>query len=223
MMIRIILKAIINHVIRPVVLFYLSSERNYRHGDIHLIIKPGVFHPGLFFSTKLLLKYLKNIGLDNRTLLELGAGSGLISIYAAKQKALVTATDISQTAVETIKQNAEQNNVFINVFKSDLFKALPRQSFEIIVINPPYYPGTPIDNKDFAWYCGKNYEYFDNLFLGLNDYIHSDSKVLMILSDQADIKRITEIAGKRNFLFHEVFRKTILCEQNFIFEIRRNK
>ncbi|MEZ4765877.1 MAG: hypothetical protein R3C26_22645 [Calditrichia bacterium] len=36
---------------------YTASERGYRYGDIRIRVKPGVFHPGFFFSTKVLLKY----------------------------------------------------------------------------------------------------------------------------------------------------------------------
>jgi len=218
-MIRTIFKAIIFYVIRPVVILYLSSERNYRYGNIQVTIKPGVFHPGFFFSTKLLINYLKDIPLQNHAFLELGSGSGLISIYAAKQKAIVTAADISQTAVETSRQNAERNQVSIKTITSDLFNNIPQQVFDTIVINPPYYPQQPFDEKDYAWFCGKNFEYFERLFLKLGDYVDQHSTVIMILSEDCQIERIRQISFKNDWEMEVVHQKRILWEMNFIFRI----
>lgn len=219
-MIRTLFKAIIYYVIRPVVILYLSSERNYRYNDLHVTIKPGVFHPGFFFSTKLLINYLKDISLRNRTFLELGSGSGLISIYAAKQKAIVTAADISPTAVETSGRNAERNQVFIKTITSDLFDEIPPQVFDMIVINPPYYPRQPVYEKDYAWFCGKDFEYFERLFRKLGDYADQHSNVIMILSEDCQIERIRQIALKNNWEMEVVFQKRVLWETNFIFKIK---
>ena len=84
-------------------------------------VHPGVFPPHLTFSTKILLDFIKDIELKNKTFLELGCGSGIISLYAAKKNAIVTATDINETALEYLKKNAHKNNLFVTVQYSDLF------------------------------------------------------------------------------------------------------
>ncbi|WP_163111277.1 methyltransferase, partial [Acinetobacter baumannii] len=68
--------------------------------DITIKIHPDVFPPQLTFSTKILLDFVNEMNLDNKTFLELGCGSGIISLLAAKKKALVTASDINQTALD---------------------------------------------------------------------------------------------------------------------------
>src|SRR5690242_8574732 len=97
---RTAVKYIVGKTWRPVVVKYLSKTRIHRHGDIGLEVPPTVFHPGFFFSTRLLLQRIKKLALKDQRFLELGAGSGLISIYAAKNKAIATATDINPDAVE---------------------------------------------------------------------------------------------------------------------------
>lgn len=75
------------------------------------------------------------------TILDIGAGSGCISIALAKAfpDSKIYAVDISDQALQLIKENIKHNqtpNVFI--LKSDLFAQLPKIQFDLIVSNPPY-------------------------------------------------------------------------------------
>src|SRR4029079_10565830 len=107
------LKHIVAHTYKPLLVKYLSKTRVYRYKDIRLSIAPGVFHPGFFFSTQLLLQYISKLPLQGKRFLELGCGSGLISIAAAKMGAMVTATDINPLATEYLKENSRRNNVVL--------------------------------------------------------------------------------------------------------------
>src|SRR3954453_9204859 len=105
------IKHLAERTYRPLLVKYLSKTKRYGYNGIKLTIPPEVFHPGFFFSTKLLLSYIDQFFLKQKSFLELGAGSGLISIFAAKKSAVVTATDINPVAVECVKKNADDNNV----------------------------------------------------------------------------------------------------------------
>src|SRR4029078_3746499 len=95
-----LVKYIVSTTYRPLLVKYLSKTRIYSCKGITLEIPPQVFHPGFFFSTRFLLRYIEKDRFRHRTVLELGAGSGLLSIYAARKGAMVTATDINPVAVE---------------------------------------------------------------------------------------------------------------------------
>ena len=214
------IKYFVGATYKPLVAKYLSRTKNYQYNGIKLVIPPEVFHPGFFFSTKLLLKYFDKFLLKEKTFLELGAGSGLIAISAAKKGADVTATDINPVAVKFLKRNCEANNVDIHIILSDLFQNIPLQHFDFIAINPPYYKKQPNTYQDYSWYCGENGEYFHILFDSLAAYMHSDSVVLMILCDGCDIEMIKTIADKNGFHLHLVYGKQNLLEKNFIFQIK---
>ena len=64
---------------------YYSKPRSFSYQDIDITISPGVFPPQYTFSTKILLKFLETLNLQGKTFLELGCGSGIISLYAAKK------------------------------------------------------------------------------------------------------------------------------------------
>ena len=196
-MLRRLIRKFIFFLIKPLILLYLNSERRYRYKNIDLIIKPGVFHPGLFFSTKLLLNYVKNFDLQGKKILELGAGSGLISIYLSRKGSKVLASDVSDNAIKNINENSIRNNTKIGIIKSDLFSNIDQQFFDFIIINPPYFDKNPIKESQYAWYCGADHEYFKMLFSQLRNYINNISKVIMILSEVSKVNSILEIAKKR--------------------------
>lgn len=214
-------KYIMNTTYKPLLVRYLSKTRTYSYKGIHLEVPPGVFHPGFFFSTKLLLHYISKEHLDGKTFLELGAGSGLLSIYAAKKDAVVVASDISPASVKCIEANAEENNVEITIIQSDVFKNVPQQGFDFILVNPPYYKRNPSSFSDYGWYCGENGEYFQKLFKDLHNYLNQNSKVLMVLCDGCDLAMIRDIALENSFKMRCAQKKHMIVETNFIFRIER--
>ncbi len=214
-------KYITSKTVQPAVKKYLSKTRTYQFKNISLLIPPGVFHPGLFFSTKILLNYILQFDLSGKKFLELGAGSGLISFAAAQKNAIVTATDINELAIEYLNLNSKRNNSTINIIQSDLFENIPQQAFDIIVINPPYFKKDPQTKADYAWYCGENGEYFYKLFGSLKNYIRTSTSVLMILSESCDIAMIRSISGKNDFSLKLVQVKKNILERNFVFSIEK--
>ena len=186
-----------------------------------LKIHPQVFHPGFFFSTKLLLQNLAGLSLDDKKLLELGAGSGLISINAAKAGARVTATDINPVAIDYLQQNMQLNGVDCKLIFSDLFTMIPPQCFDIIAINPPYYFETPANFAQHAWYCGKNGEYFHGLFKNLSNYIDQKTVILMVLCEGSNRAAIQSIGKEYGFGFECVQTARNLIERNYIYQIHK--
>lgn len=77
---------------------------------------------------------------QNMEVLDLCTGSGAIAISIAHycQNSTVTATDVSQEALDVARKNANSNNVNIEFIESDLFDELAERSFDIILSNPPY-------------------------------------------------------------------------------------
>lgn len=203
----------------PLVKYYLSKERNLIINNIHIKIPTGVFHPTLFKSTKFLLNYIYHEKVSGLHVLELGAGTGLLSIALAKQGAIVTASDISINACDAVVENAKANQIMVTVIKSDLFDLIDEIEFDIIFINPPYYPKTPKNESEYAWYCGEDHDYFQRLFLRLAHFIGQNGHAIMVLSEDCNIERIREIAIKHRLFWHRIAKKKIGFEWNYLFKI----
>jgi release factor glutamine methyltransferase len=219
---RTVLKNIVSRTYKPWLVKYLSKTRVYSYGNIRLEIPPDVFHPGFFFSTQLLRQYIDRFPLKEKKLLELGAGSGLISTYAAKKGAHVVASDINPVAVKYLTKNSIENKVTLNIILSDLFDDIPVQTFDIITINPPYYKKKPETWIDHAWYCGEKGEYFFKLFRQLPGFMHKDSEVIMTLCEECDIKMIEDAATVNHFRLRCIQTRQNLLEKNFIYKIEIN-
>lgn len=209
-------------ILRMLAFWYLSKPRVVRFKKISIRVLPGVFHPGLFFSTKALLKYIIEtpVSLKGRRVLELGAGSGLLSFYSASQDAVVTASDISKLAIANLRENAGLNKLPISIVESDLFQQLDPNAFDIIFINPPYYPNDPANENEMAWYCGSDFSYFKKLFEQLETKRNRQNDVFMILSEDCNIEMLQNIAKGFNQCMNLVSKKKFWGEQNYIYAIK---
>ena len=106
-------------------------------------------------ETELLVECaIKNVNPEQRVL-DLCTGSGAIAIAVKKRtNAYVTASDISEGALELAEENALLNDTDIEFVKSDLFVGLKDRKFDVIISNPPYIKSGDISSlqreiKDF--------------------------------------------------------------------------
>lgn len=95
------------------------------------------------------LKYIKNFNFIKPSILEIGTGSGCISIALKKEiECNIDAIDISNKAIEVAKRNANKNNVEINYFLVDIHNFNFNKQYDIVISNPPYVPyNSLVDEK----------------------------------------------------------------------------
>lgn len=76
----------------------------------------------------------------SRATLDLGTGSGILSLTAAKFSDKVIATDLNERAVEFARFNAWLNGVKnIEVVAGDCFAPVAGEKFDLILSNPPFF------------------------------------------------------------------------------------
>ena len=214
------LRYILSKTLRPFLEnYYLKSDKLWQYGDLKLTVTAGIFHPGLFFSSKFLADYISTLDLENKKVLDVGCGSGFLSLIAAKAGAIVTSIDINPAAITNTSNNAEANSLSITTIESDLFDKI-EEKFTYIFINPPYYPKQIVTHADQAWNCGLDHDYFQKFFTQLYSYIMPDTIILMVLSQTCDLKAIVGIANKFNYKMEIIKNKTTYLEELFIYEIK---
>ena len=92
---------------------------------------------------ELAINYIKNENIKNPDILDIGVGSGVISVTVASEltDAKLTSVDISEKAIEVAKENAGNHEVAdrISFVLSDRFENVPSENkFDLILSNPPY-------------------------------------------------------------------------------------
>ena len=123
------------------------------------------------------------------SVLEIGCGTGIISINLAKKSLQVTAVDKNPKAVEATRFNSINNNVDIEILEGDMFTPVPNRKFETIICNPPYLP--PPDQKyqdpelDLAVEGGTGGIEFTETFLSeAAHYLEKSGSIYLIISSR---------------------------------------
>jgi release factor glutamine methyltransferase len=118
---------------------YIVGDVNF-YGNIikvnNSVLIPRPETEELVEKTSILIKELFS---DNINILDIGTGSGCISIALKKifPNSIVEGIDISEEALEMAKDNATENNVEINFYQSDIFSNINKK-YDCIISNPPY-------------------------------------------------------------------------------------
>src|SRR5512132_3605586 len=131
--------------------FILKRRRTTvtRVAGFRLTVRPTVFHPRYFLTSKLFANFLAGIDLKGKRVADVGTGSGILALAAARAGAAnVIAIDINPNAAETAVENARANGLGgrIMAVGSDLLSALaPGPLFDVILSSPPSFAGEPRD------------------------------------------------------------------------------
>ncbi len=150
--------------------------------------------------------------------LEIGCGSGLLSIIAAKCGCEVLASDINPAAVECAKQNSKSNETEIKTVKSNLFDNVEGK-FDLIVFNPPYLPEE--QNEDSrTWAGGKNLEVITDFIGSAKEHLEKGGKVLIVISSFSNHDAVLSQFADSGFDARIIAEQKIPWEKLFVISAR---
>jgi HemK-related putative methylase len=181
-------------------------------GGLSILVLPGVFNPKLFRTGAELAAHVAGLELSPRTrVLDLGTGSGVAALAAARRGARVVAVDLSAEAVRCARINVLLNRLEerVEVRHGDLFAPVEGERFDFVLFNPPFFPGPPRDDADLAWHSLDMPERFAS---GLGDHLAPDGCGLLLLSSDGQDERFLHRLRECGFTVRIVARKDKLNE-----------
>ena len=101
-----------------------------------IIIQPKMsFGTGHHATTYLMIQQMLDMDFQNKTVLDMGCGTSVLAIFAKQRGAGKTvAIDIDEWSVENSKENAERNNVELEISQGTA-ENLGAENFDIILAN----------------------------------------------------------------------------------------
>lgn len=126
-------KPVIIGKIRIIAPFHKKTKKH-----INIIIEPEMaFGTGHHPTTKMMIEFLLENDLKNKTIFDIGCGTGILSIIAEKLHAKkITSIDIDENAVRATLKNIKLNRCFsINVYQKNIKDFKPNEKFDYILAN----------------------------------------------------------------------------------------
>src|SRR6185312_2335576 len=188
------------------------------HG-VPILVLPSVFNPkrlrtGEFFASQLDVRVIGH----HAEVLDMGTGSGVCGVFAARHARRVVAVDINAAAVRCAAINALLNNVEqrLEVRHGDLFAPVATERFDLILFNPPFLIDAPRNDRDRAW---RSTDVAGRFAAGLGRHLKPGGAALLLLSTYGDAAAFLGPLLERGYRISRVAERTYLGEQLTLYRV----
>lgn len=184
--------------------------------DLELYVPENIYKPKE--DTELLAE---NIEIkENECVLDIGTGSGVLVLIAAKNASNVLGVDIDEEAVKIANKNAKSNGIRnVEFKKSDLFKNI-ESKFDVIIFNPPY---LPVENENKIWSGGKTgRKIIEKFAKNVKNYLKRNGRIYLVISSLTGVENVKKLFKEKGFKVKEKASKKIFWEKLVVFEIKNN-
>ena len=190
--------------------------------DMKLKVLPSVYDPA---EDSFLLADNLDIKQGDKVL-DIGCGSGIQSLVAAKKGAKVIAVDINPEAVKNTKINAADLDLedLIQVRQSNLFENVPETDFDVIIFNPPYLPsGGGLNNAlSKAWDGGKTgREIISDFLKEAKKHLKKGGKIFFVISSITGKEEVEKTLKEAGYKSKVIASQKMFFEELFVFEAER--
>jgi release factor glutamine methyltransferase len=168
----------------------------------------------------LLAKYVKKHAKGR--VLDMGTGSGIQAIIAAKLKKVqsVLGIDIQKSVVEHCKKTIKSKKISFK--RSNLFENVGGR-FDTIIFNPPYLP-EDVKLKDITVEGGKRgYETLERFFNDASEHLNPDGIILVLFSSLTDKSKVNRFIDDNLLEYKEIGKQNLFMEELYVYLVRKSE
>lgn len=161
--------------------------------DNDIVVLPQVFNPvifrtGEYFATMLQkaeLPAMPAVGEEAPMALDLGTGTGVLAIVAARRGFRVDAVDLNPEAVRCVRINVALNSLDsqVNAHQGDLFEPVAGKKYDLITFSPPSFRGEPTSNLDLSW---RSIDVFERFAMALPSALKLEGVAMVLQTSHGD-------------------------------------
>ncbi|KND50070.1 MAG: N-methyl-transferase [Parcubacteria bacterium C7867-008] len=163
-----------------------------------ITVLPGVMSPKYDWAGVYMIDYIPK-DFSGQNVLELGPGSGLVSVFVGLRGAKsITAADINPAAIENTKINFEKFKLTNAVaVVSDVFSNVPKIAYDSIIFNLPYHNGVPANDLEKG-VIDADYYAMETLLAEVKHFLKEDGKLYLGFSQSGDVVRFKKALETNN-------------------------
>ncbi len=211
---------------RPILRRRLGRVRIEEIDGVPLVVLPEVFNPAVFRTGALLARAVADWTPPGSSgevrALDLGTGSGVGAVFAARRGFRTVAVDVNPHAVRCARINALLHRLEerIDVRQGDLFAPVAGERFDLVLFNPPFFRGQPASDLDRAW---RGTDVLERFAAGLPEALADGGTALLCLSTDGDGEALLAALCKGGFGIETAARRDLGNEVITVHAVRRGR
>ncbi|WP_048113373.1 HemK2/MTQ2 family protein methyltransferase [Candidatus Methanoplasma termitum] len=130
---------------------------------------------------------------EGERILEIGCGSGIVSMHCVLYGGVVTCGDINEKAVALTKKNMKLNSLYASVVETDVYSGV-NSRFNTIIFNLPYLPVNEKGKLAKAWSGGEDgLGPLPKLLYGAPSHLLPGGRIIVVVSSLMDQEALRSI------------------------------
>ncbi|MEI8360803.1 MAG: methyltransferase [bacterium] len=162
-----------------------------------ITVLPGVMSPQYDWAGLYMIDCLPD-DFYGQNVLELGPGSGLVSVFVGLRGAkLVTCADVNPVAVTNTRINLDKFQINSTVILSDVFSSVPKIAYDSIIFNLPYHDSIPANDLEKG-VIDAGYQAMTRFLSEAKGYLKDGGKLYVGFSQSGNLPLFLKVIAENN-------------------------